>query len=60
MNSPIPVLFAAGGTGEFFSLETGEYAEVIRTAAQTCAGRVHIVAGAGGGSRLAITYSQEA
>ena len=54
------VLFAAGGTGEFFSLEPGEYAEVIRTAADTCRGRVPIVAGAGGGTRLAISYAQEA
>jgi 5-dehydro-4-deoxyglucarate dehydratase len=54
------VLFAAGGTGEFFSLEPGEYADVVRTAAQTCRGRVPIVAGAGGGTRLAITYAQSA
>lgn len=54
------VLFAAGGTGEFFSLEPGEYADVVRTAAQTCAGGVPIVAGAGGGTRLAIAYAQEA
>jgi 5-dehydro-4-deoxyglucarate dehydratase len=54
------VLFAAGGTGEFFSLDPVEYAGVIRTAAQTCRGRVPIVAGAGGGTRLAITYAQEA
>lgn len=53
-------LFAAGGTGEFFSLEPGEYAEVIRTAAETCRGRVPIVAGAGGGTTLAIRYAQEA
>jgi 5-dehydro-4-deoxyglucarate dehydratase len=54
------VLFAAGGTGEFFSLEPGEYADVVRTAADTCRGRVPIVAGAGGGTRLAITYAQAA
>jgi len=54
------VLFAAGGTGEFFSLEPAEYTDVIRTAAQTCRGRVPIVAGAGGGTRLAITYAQQA
>lgn len=54
------VLFAAGGTGEFFSLAPGEYAQVVRTAAETCRGRVPIVAGAGGGTRLAITYAQEA
>jgi 5-dehydro-4-deoxyglucarate dehydratase len=52
------VLFAAGGTGEFFSLEPDEYAEVIEMAAQTCKGRVPIVAGAGGGTRLAIKYSR--
>ena len=31
-------LFAAGGTGEFFSLEPKEYSQVIRTAVNTCAG----------------------
>ena len=54
------VLFAAGGTGEFFSLEPGEYSQVIRTAAETCKGRVPIVGGAGGGTTLAIKYAQEA
>jgi len=54
------VLFAAGGTGEFFSLEPGEFADVVRTAADTCRGRVPIVAGAGGGTTLAIKYAQEA
>ena len=29
-------LFAAGGTGEFFSLEPGEYSEVIQVALDTC------------------------
>ena len=54
------VLFAAGGTGEFFSLEPVEYAQVIRIAAQTCRGRVPIVAGAGGGTRVAMQYAQAA
>jgi len=54
------VLFAAGGTGEFFSLEPGEFADVIRVAVQTCRGRTPIVAGAGGGTTLAIRYAQEA
>ena len=53
-------LFAAGGTGEFFSLEPGEYADVIRTSIQTCRGRMPIIAGAGGGTTLAIKYAQEA
>jgi len=54
------VLFAAGGTGEFFSLEPQEFVEVIKTATATCRGRVPIVAGAGGGTTLAIRYAQEA
>jgi 5-dehydro-4-deoxyglucarate dehydratase len=54
------VLFAAGGTGEFFSLEPSEYSQVIQVAVETCRGQVPIVAGAGGGTSLAIRYAQEA
>jgi 5-dehydro-4-deoxyglucarate dehydratase len=54
------VLFAAGGTGEFFSLEPGEFTEVVRTAVDTCKGDTPIVAGAGGGTTLAIQYAQAA
>jgi len=54
------VLFAAGGTGEFFSLEPQEFSDVIRVALDTCRGRTPIVAGAGGGTTLAIKYAQEA
>lgn len=53
-------LFAAGGTGEFFSLEPGEYSEVIKVALDTCKNRTPIIAGAGGGTTLAIQYAQEA
>lgn len=53
-------LFAAGGTGEFFSLEPHEYSHVVGTAVQTCRGRMPIIAGAGGGTTLAIRYAQEA
>ena len=53
-------LFAAGGTGEFFSLEPGEYSEIIKVALDTCRGRTPILAGAGGGTRVAIQYAQEA
>jgi 5-dehydro-4-deoxyglucarate dehydratase len=53
-------LFAAGGTGEFFSLEPGEYSDVIQVALDTCRGRTPILAGAGGGTRVAIQYAQEA
>ena len=31
-------LFAAGGTGEFFSLTADEYPGIIRTAVDTCRG----------------------
>lgn len=53
-------LFAAGGTGEFFSLAPEEYSDVIRTAVETCKGRVPILAGTGFGTRQAIAYAQEA
>ena len=53
-------LFAAGGTGEFFSLSKDDYSNVIRTATQTCKGKVPILAGAGGPTRVAIEYAQEA
>ena len=54
------VLFAAGGTGEFFSLTGDEYPAVIRTAVDTCRGKVPIIAGAGGATRFAIACAQEA
>src|SRR5881397_1703674 len=53
-------LFAAGGTGEFFSLEPQEFSEVIKTAISVCRTRMPIIAAAGGGTTLAIKYAQEA
>ncbi|WP_341524234.1 5-dehydro-4-deoxyglucarate dehydratase [Pseudomonas sp. G.S.17] len=53
-------LFAAGGTGEFFSLAADEYSAVIKTAVDTCASSVPILAGVGGSTRQAIQYAQEA
>jgi 5-dehydro-4-deoxyglucarate dehydratase len=53
-------LFAAGGTGEFFSLAPAEYAQVIAAAVETCKGKVPIIAGTGYGTRQAIQYAQEA
>ncbi|MEK9968614.1 MAG: 5-dehydro-4-deoxyglucarate dehydratase [Ferrovibrio sp.] len=53
-------LFAAGGTGEFFSLAPEEYRDVVRTAVETCKGKVPIIAGTGYGTRMAIAYAQEA
>ncbi len=53
-------LFAAGGTGEFFSLVPSEYTDIIKTAVDTCRGKVPILAGVGGPTRQAIAYAQEA
>ncbi|GAB6848157.1 5-dehydro-4-deoxyglucarate dehydratase [Paraburkholderia sp. A1RI_3L] len=53
-------LFAAGGTGEFFSLQPGEFTDIIRTAVETCRNKVPILAGAGGPTRTAIAFAREA
>ncbi len=53
-------LFAAGGTGEFFSLTADEYPHIIKTAVDTCKGKVPIIAGVGGPNRFAIACAQEA
>lgn len=52
------VLFAAGGTGEGFSLTLDEHARVIRTAVKTCGTNTPIIAGAGYGTRLAIEMAR--
>lgn len=54
------VLFAAGGTGEFFSLTASDYSQVIKVAVDTCRDRTPIIAGAGGPTRQAIEYGLEA
>ena len=53
-------LFAAGGTGEFFSLTSAEYPTIIKTAVDTCRGKVPIIAGTGGPTRFAIQCAREA
>ena len=53
-------LFAAGGTGEFFSLAKGEYADIIGAAVDVCRGDMPIIAGTGYGTRVAIEYAVEA
>ncbi|WP_296953096.1 5-dehydro-4-deoxyglucarate dehydratase [uncultured Massilia sp.] len=53
-------LFAAGGTGEFFSLTGEEFSDVIRVAVETCRGKVPILAGAGGPTRTAMAFAREA
>lgn len=53
-------LFAAGGTGEFFSLTAAEYSQVIKVAVESCRGKVPLLAGTGGPTRQAIALAQEA
>jgi len=53
-------LFAAGGTGEFFSLTGDEYPRIIKAAVDTCRGKVPIIAGAGGPTRFAIACAKAA
>lgn len=46
-------LFAAGGTGEFFSLTPSEVETVVATAVAETRGRVPVIAGAGYGTAIA-------
>jgi 5-dehydro-4-deoxyglucarate dehydratase len=50
-------VFAACGTGEFSALETGEYAQVVRTAVDSVRARVPVFAGAGGPVRTARRFT---
>lgn len=52
-------LFAAGGTGEFFSLAPSEVPKVVR-AAKAAAGTTPIISGTGYGTALAIEIAQAA
>ena len=52
-------LFAAGGTGEFFSLDPGEVIEVLR-AAKGAAGDTPIVCGCGYGTTMAVALAKAA
>jgi len=54
------VLFAAGGTGEFFSLDLAEYEDVIAAAVESAQGRLPVVAGVGYGAALAIEFAKRA
>ena len=52
-----PVLFAAGGTGEFFSLAPSEIPEIVR-AAKEASGKTAIVSGCGYGTEMAIDLAR--
>jgi 5-dehydro-4-deoxyglucarate dehydratase len=53
-------LFAAGGTGEFFSLTPGEVERVVRAAVETTAARVPVIAGCGYGTAMAVELARAA
>ncbi|WP_338664710.1 5-dehydro-4-deoxyglucarate dehydratase [Pararoseomonas sp. SCSIO 73927] len=53
-------LFAAGGTGEFFSLTPGEVGRVVRAAVEETKGRVPVIAPAGQGTMAAVELARDA
>jgi len=53
-------LFAAGGTGEFFSIGYDEYDTVIRTAVDNSSKDVPVLAGVGYGTRMAVDLAKRA
>jgi 5-dehydro-4-deoxyglucarate dehydratase len=53
-------LFAAGGTGEFFSLNADEVTQVVRAAVSETAGRVPVISGCGYGTTIAVEIAQRA
>lgn len=53
-------LFAAGGTGEFFSLEPAEVIQVVKAAVEETAGRVPVIAGCGYGTAIATDIARQA
>lgn len=56
---PAATLFAAGGTGEFFSLKPWEIPAIVQ-AAKASAGDVPIVSGCGYGTEIAVEIAQSA
>ncbi|MFH1805637.1 MAG: 5-dehydro-4-deoxyglucarate dehydratase [Pseudomonadota bacterium] len=54
---PATALFAAGGTGEFFSLTQREVVETVR-AGKDVAGKTPIIAGCGYGTEMAVELAQ--
>lgn len=58
-NAPA-ALFAAGGTGEFFSLALPEFSKVVSSAVSETAGKVPVLSGCGYGTRTAIQFARAA
>lgn len=53
-------LFAAGGTGEFFSLNPTEVTQVVAAAVAETAGRVPVISGCGYGTAIAVDIARDA
>lgn len=53
-------LFAAGGTGEFFSLTLEDYSRVVRAAAAEVPAHVPLLAGVGYGTAMAVQFAKAA
>lgn len=53
-------LFAAGGTGEFFSLTPGEVETVVAAAVKEAAGRLPVISGCGYGTAIACDIARGA
>jgi 5-dehydro-4-deoxyglucarate dehydratase len=53
-------LFAAGGTGEFFSLTPQEVGQVVSAAVQETAGQTPVIAGCGYGTAIAVELAKAA
>lgn len=53
-------LFAAGGTGEFFSLSPQEIGQVVAAAVKETAGRTPVIAGCGYGTAIAVDLAKSA
>jgi 5-dehydro-4-deoxyglucarate dehydratase len=60
LDHDVAALFAAGGTGEFFSLAPDEVEAVVRAAVEAAAGRRPVIAGAGYGGAIAIDLAKRA
>jgi 5-dehydro-4-deoxyglucarate dehydratase len=60
MERDLAGLFAAGGTGEFFSLTPAEVDTVVRAAVEEAAGKIPVVAGCGYGTAIATEMAQAA
>ncbi len=56
----VAALFAAGGTGEYFSLTLDEYSAVVSAAVNETAGRLPILSGCGYGTAMAIQFAKAA